>query len=265
MKCGMNKLPLAKRVQILSMLCEGSSMRSISRVVDVSINTVSKLLVEAGEASRVQCDEIWSFCHAKQKNVAKAKAAPEGAGDVWTWTVIDADTKLIVSYYVGDRSCEEAIELMDDISERLSNRVQLTTDGHRAYLEVFDEDFGAVIDYATLIKIYGEAPEGQRRYSPAECTGVRKVLIEGKPERKHISTSYAERQNLSMRMSNRRMTRLTNAFSRKAENHMHGMAIYFMHYNFIRIHQTLRVTPAMAAGVTDRLWELSGLVAVLET
>lgn len=274
----MNKLPLAKRVQILSMLCEGSSMRSISRVADVSINTVSKLLVEAGQAclalhdetvrdvtaSRIQCDEIWSFCHAKQKNVAKAKAAPEGAGDVWTWTAIDADTKLIVSYYVGDRSGAAAIELMDDLRERLSNRVQLTTDGHRAYLEAVEGAFGGDVDYAQLHKIYGPTTAAPGRYSPAECIGIKTKRVEGNPDPKHVSTSYVERQNLTMRMSMRRFTRLTNGFSKKLENHVHALALYFVFYNFTRIHKTLRMSPAMAAGVTDRLWSLEDVVARID-
>ena len=274
----MNKLPLAKRTQILAMLCEGSSMRSISRVTDVSINTVSKLLVEAGEAclaihdetvrnvkaSRIQCDEIWSFCHAKQKNVATAKAAPEGAGDVWTWTALDADTKLIVSYYVGDRGSDSAIELMDDLRERLSNRVQLTTDGHRAYLEAVEGAFGGDVDYAQLVKLYGPTITAPGRYSPAECIGAKKVRREGNPDEKHVSTSYVERQNLTMRMSMRRFTRLTNGFSKKLENHVHALALYFAFYNFCRIHKTLRMSPAMAAGVTDRLWSLEDLVAKLD-
>ena len=274
----MNKLPLAKRVQILAMLCEGSSMRSISRVADVSINTVTKLLVNAGEtcldmhddlvrdvhASRIQCDEIWSFCHAKQKNVAAAKAAPEGAGDVWTWTAIDADSKLIVSYFVGDRSGDSAINLMDDLRARVANRVQLTTDGHKAYLEAVEGAFGGDIDYAMLIKVYGDAPGPKGRYSPAECEASQKIRIEGNPVRKHVSTSYVERQNLTMRMSMRRFTRLTNGFSKKLDNHIHALALYFAFYNFVRIHKTLRVTPAMAAGVTDRLWSLEDIAERIE-
>jgi IS1 family transposase len=274
----MNKLPLAKRVQILAMLCEGSSMRSISRVADVSINTVTKLLVEAGEtcldmhddlvrdvhASRVQCDEIWSFCHAKAKNVPTAKAAPEGAGDVWTWTAIDADTKLIVSYFVGDRSGDSAINLMDDLRARLANRVQLTTDGHKAYLEAVEGAFGGDVDYAQLIKLYGPTQVAPGRYSPAECTGIKKITVEGDPDKRHVSTSYVERQNLTMRMSMRRFTRLTNGFSKKLENHVHALALYFAFYNFCRIHKTLKVTPAMAAGVTDRLWSLEDIVARID-
>jgi IS1 family transposase len=277
---GMNKLPLAKRTQILNMLCEGSSMRSISRVADVSINTVSKLLVEAGEAclaihddavrnvkaSRIQCDEIWSFCYAKDKNVATAKAAPDGAGDVWTWTAIDADTKLMVSYFVGDRSGESAIVLMDDLRARLSNRVQLTTDGHRAYLEAVEGAFGADVDYAQLVKMYGTVggKSAEVRYSPAECTGIRKVRVEGKPDVKHVSTSHVERMNLSIRMQNRRFTRLTNGFSKKLDNHIHALALYFAFYNFCRVHKSLRMSPAMAAGITDTLWSLDDIVAKID-
>ena len=274
----MNKLPLAKRTQILAMLCEGSSMRSISRVTDVSINTVSKLLVEAGEAclaihdetvrdvkaSRIQCDEIWSFCHAKAKNVPTAKAAPEGAGDVWTWTAIDADTKVIVSYFVGDRGGESAMILMDDLRARLANRVQLTTDGHKAYLEAVEGAFGADVDYAQLVKLYGPTTTAPGRYSPAECTGIKKIRREGNPDIQHVSTSYVERQNLTMRMSMRRFTRLTNAFSKKLDNHIHALALYFAFYNFCRIHKTLRVSPAMAAGITDRLWSLEDIVARID-
>jgi IS1 family transposase len=274
----MNKLDHAKRVQILAMLCEGSSMRSISRVADVSINTVSKLLVEAGEAclilhdetvrnvkaSRIQCDEIWSFCHAKAKNVATAKAAPEGAGDVWTWTAIDADSKLIVSYYVGDRSGESAMCLMDDLQARLANRVQLTTDGHKAYLEAVEGAFGGDVDFAQLVKLYGPTITAPGRYSPAECIGAKKQRVEGNPDIKHVSTSYVERQNLTMRMSMRRFTRLTNAFSKKLDNHIHALALYFVFYNFTRIHKTLRMSPAMAAGVTDRLWSLDDVIAKID-
>jgi IS1 family transposase len=274
----MNKLPIEKRRQILAMLCEGSSMRSISRVVDVSINTVSKILVEAGEAclilhdetvrnvkaSRIQCDEIWSFCHAKQKNVAAAKAAPEGAGDVWTWTAIDADSKLIVSYYVGDRSGQSAMCLMDDLQARLANRVQLTTDGHKAYLEAVEGAFGGDVDFAQLVKLYGPTITAPGRYSPAECIGAKKLAVEGNPDIKHVSTSYVERQNLTMRMSMRRFTRLTNAFSKKLDNHIHALALYFVFYNFTRIHKTLRMSPAMAAGVTDRLWSLDDVIAKID-
>jgi IS1 family transposase len=244
----------------------------------ISRTTLLKLLEDAGQAfseyqdralvnlksRRIQVDEAWAFCYAKQKNVAKAKAAPQGAGDIWTWVGIDADTKLVASWYVGGRDSQAAMTFMDDLAPRLANRVQLTSDGHRPYLEAVEGAFGGDIDYAVLVKIYGAAPEGQRRYSPAVCTGAIKTPIEGKPDPKHISTSYVERQNLNIRMGNRRMTRLTNAFSKKAENHAHMMAIYFMHYNFVRIHQTLKVTPAMAAGVTVKLWEMRDMVTVLE-
>ena len=273
----MNKLPLAKRVQILSMLWEGSSMRSISRVVDVSINTVSGLLVDAGKAcaahhdatvrgvrsKRIQADEIWSFCYAKQKNVEFAKAAPEDAGDVWTWTALDADTKLIVSYLIGGRDAGYAHEFMQDVASRLANRVQLTTDGLKAYLQAVEGAFGADIDYAMLIKLYGDTP-GQGRYSPGECTGIIKRTVEGKPVRKHVSTSYAERQNLTMRMSMRRFTRLTNAFSKKAENHAHMVALYTTWYNFVRQHKTLRCSPAMAAGLSTTLWSMEDVVALID-
>ena len=274
----MNKLPLAKRTQILAMLCEGSSMRSISRIADVSINTVSKLLVEAGEAaltlhhetvrnvkaSRIQCDESWSFCYSKAKNVPTAKAAPEGAGDVWTWTALDSDSKLIVSYFVGDRGAESAMYLMDDLQFRLANRVQLTTDGHRPYLEAVEGAFGGDVDYAQLHKIYGSTFTAPGRYSPAQCLGTQKRRVEGNPDPKLVSTSYVERQNLTMRMSMRRFTRLTNAFSKKLDNHIHALALYFAFYNFCRVHKTLRMSPAMAAGVTDRLWSLEDIVAKID-
>ena len=278
----MNKLPLKTRVQILTMLCEGSSMRSISRVADVSINTVSKLLVDAGKfcadlhdrevrnvtAKRVQCDEIWSFVGAKAKNVATMKQPVDGAGDVWTWTALDSDSKLIVSWLVGGRDGEYALAFMDDVKDRLANRVQLTTDGHKAYLNAVEEAFGADIDYAMLVKQYGE-PEGskrspERRYSPAVCTGAIKTRIEGSPDPVHVSTSHVERANLTMRMANRRFTRLTNAFSKKFENHVHMVAIYTVWYNFVKMHKTLRMTPAMAADVTDKLWTMGDLVAMME-
>ena len=279
MKMGMNKLPIEKRRLILNMLVEGSSMRSISRIADVSINTVSKLLVEAGQAriaihndtvqgvqaSRIQCDEIWSFCYAKQKNVKAAKDAPEGAGDVWTWTALDSDSKLIVSFLAGGRDAGYAMEFMDDLRARLSNRVQLTTDGHRAYLEAVEGAFGGDVDYAQLVKIYGAAPEGpQRRYSPADCIGAQKRRVEGNPDIEHVSTSHVERQNLTMRMSMRRFTRLTNGFSKKLENHIHALALYFVHYNFCRIHKSLKTSPAMAAGITDTLWSLDNVIAKID-
>ncbi|ESW83912.1 IS1 family transposase [Mesorhizobium sp. M0179] len=273
----MNKLPLKTRVQILTMLCEGSSMRSISRVADVSINTVSKLLVDAGKfcaelhdsevrnvaSKRVQCDEIWSFVGAKAKNVSAMKQPVDRAGDVWTWTALDSDSKLIISWLVGGRDGEYALAFMDDVKDRLANRVQLTTDGHRAYLNAVEEAFGADIDYAMLIKQYGE-PEGkktspERRYSPAVCTGATKTRIAGNPDPVHVSTSHIERANLTMRMANRRFTRLTNAFSKKFENHVHMVAIYTVWYNFIKMHKTLKMTPAMAAGVSRTLWSMDDL------
>jgi|TARA_B100001964_G_scaffold237756_1_gene301884 IS1 family transposase len=261
------------------MLCEGSSIRAVTRILGVSKNTVSKLLVDAGkacaayhdkhvrnvEARRVQCDEIWSFCYAKQKNVETAKAAPQDAGDVWTWTALDSDSKLIVSYLVGGRSSEYAIEFMDDVAKRLANRVQMTTDGHKAYLEAVEGAFGGDIDFAQLIKMYGAAPESSKgRYSPADCTGIRKRAIEGNPAAEDVSTSHVERQNLTMRMHMRRFTRLTNAFSKKIENHSHSVALHFMYYNFVKIHSSLKVTPAMAANITDKLWEISDIVKLVE-
>jgi len=255
-------------------------MRSISRVVGVSINTVTKLLVDAGEActayhhehvrdvraARVQCDEIWSFCYAKQKNVATARAAPEEAGDVWTWTALDADSKLIVSYLVGGRDSEYAIEFMDDVAKRLANRVQLTTDGHKAYLEAVEGAFGSDIDYAQLVKLYGSAPENMKgRYSLAECTGTRKRRVEGNPAKEDVSTSYVERQNLTMRMFMRRFTRLTNAFSKKIDNHIHMLSLYFVHYNFCRQHKSLKgLSPAMAAGVSDTLHDMEWIVGLID-
>ena len=273
-----NRLTLAKRVQILSMLCEGSSMRSISRVVDVSINTVSALLVSAGKAcakhhdeavrgvrsQRIQADEIWSFCYAKEKNVALAKAAPEDAGDVWTWTALDADSKLIVSYLVGGRDAEYANDFMQDVASRLAHRVQLTTDGHRPYLQAVEGAFGADIDYAVLIKHYGEPSGSVGRYSPGECTGIDLRRVEGRPALSHVSTSYVERQNLTMRMSMRRFTRLTNAFSKKVENHEHMVALYACWYNFIRQHKTLRCSPAMAAGLSKTLWSMEDVVTLID-
>lgn len=275
----MNRLPREKRVQILSMLCEGSSMRSISRVADVSINTVSKLLVDAGKvcsafhddkvrgvkSKRVQVDEIWSFVYSKQKNVENAKRKDLAWGDVWTWTAIDADSKLLVSWLVGGRDSEYAAGFMADLADRLANRVQLTSDGHKAYLEAVEGAFGADVDYAMLVKMYGAAPETAKgRYSPAECTGARKMAIEGEPDRKHISTSYAERQNLTMRMSMRRFTRLTNGFSKKFENHMHMVALYTVWYNFVKMHKTLKMTPAMAAGVSDTLMDMGDIADLVE-
>ena len=263
---------------ILNLLVEGSSMRSISRTVGVSINTVTKLLVEAGEAcaeyhdkavrevksSRVQCDEIWSFCYAKQKNVPLAKSAPEQAGDVWTWTALDPDSKLMISYLVGGRDSGYALEFLDDVKSRLANRVQLTTDGHRAYLEAMEDAFGADVDYAQLIKLYGPVPDQEHRYSPPRCNGSRRRKVTGNPDPAHVSTSHVERHNLTMRMSMRRFTRLTNAFSKRIENHIHSLALYFVHYNFCRIHKSLKVTPAMEAGLTDKLHDVDFIVDLIE-
>src|SRR5229473_7608091 len=274
----MNRLPMAKRVQILSLLCEGSLMRSVSRLVDVSINTVTRELVLAGQAcadfhdrtvrnvhsKRVQADEIWSFVEMKEKQARGKAQRPANVGDTWTWTGIDADSKLIISWFIGTRDADAAWTFMRDLASRLTNRVQLTTDGHRAYLDAVDGAFGTSIDYAMLVKQYGTAPEAEKRYSPPICLGAERQEVRGRPDPEHISTSYVERQNLSMRMGMRRFTRLTNAFSKKLANHMHALSIYFMHYNFVRIHQTLRVPPAMAAGVTDRLWDLNDIVAIVD-
>jgi IS1 family transposase len=274
----MNKLSREDRARILHLLCEGSSIRAITRLTGANKNTVIKLVVDAGKAAswyqdrvfrnltckRVQVDEIWNFVYAKQKNVATAKAAPANAGDVWTWTAIDAETKLMPSWFVGGRDSDSAIIFVDDLASRLANRVQLTSDGHKAYLEAVEGAFGADIDYAQLVKLYDAPPEGEKRYSPAECIGARKVPIEGSPDPKHISTSFVERSNLTVRMHARRFTRLTNAFSKKVENHAHAVALHMMYYNFVRVHQTLRMTPAMAAGVTKRLWEMSDVVDMLE-
>jgi IS1 family transposase len=275
---GMNKLSRERRVQIVRALVDGSSMRATARIADVSFNAVNKLLIDAGKAcdayhdehvrgvksKRIQCDEIWAFCYAKQRNVGVAKAAPEGAGDIWTWTAIDADSKLMVSYLVGGRDAGYATEFMQDVADRLANRVQLTTDGHKAYLSAVEDAFGAAIDYAQLVKLYGEAPSPPGRYSPAECTGIKKTRVEGRPDPAHVSTSYVERQNLTMRMSMRRFTRLTNAFSKKAEHHSYAVALHALYYNFVRIHKTLRVTPAMAAGLTSSLWSVEDIVDVLD-
>lgn len=276
----MNKLPLAKRAQIIAMLCEGSSMRSISRVVDVSINTVTRYVIVAGracdifhdqtvrkvKAKRVQCDEIWSFCGMKEKTAKAMKEdRPKDVGDVWTWTAIDADSKLIVSWLVGGRDAGYAWEFMRDVASRLDGRVQVTTDGHGAYLTTVPEAFKFDVDYATLVKVYGPDPrEDQRRYSPAACLGIEKHKIHGDPDPDHISTSYIERSNLTLRMSNRRFTRLTNAFSKKLENHCHMIALYTVWYNFVKMHKSLRMTPAMAANVTDTLWSITDLVELIE-
>ena len=256
------------------------SVRFTARTADVSKNTVMKLLVDAGKAcsafqartlrnlpcKRIQVDEIWSFVYAKQGNVPSAKNAPKEAGDVWTWTAICADTKLVPSWAIGDRSSETAIEFMDDLRARMADRVQLTSDGHKAYLEAVEGAFGGDIDYAMLVKLYGSngGASSEKRYSPAECTGTRKMKVSGKPDDAHISTSYVDRQNLTMRMSMRRFTRLTNALSKKIENHVHSVSLHFMYYNFCRQHKSLQgITPAMAARVTDHLWEIEDIVRLV--
>ena len=275
----MNKLPLKTRAMILNLLCEGSSMRAIARLTGASFNTISKLLIDAGEAcaayhdenvrnvkaARVQCDEIWTFTYAKQKNAETAKAAPTDAGDTWTWTALDADSKLIVSYLVGGRDAEYANTFMDDVASRLATRVQLTTDGHKAYLDAVEGAFGADVDFAQLVKVYGASPDSAKgRYSPAECTGIRKRSVEGKPDKDHVSTSFVERQNLTMRMHMRRFTRLTNAFSKKVENHIHMVALYTVFYNYCRIHKTLRVTPAMEAGLSDTVRDMEWIAELVD-
>lgn len=254
-------------------------MRAVSRLADVSINTVAKLLIDAGRfcatyhddnvrgvtAKRIQCDEIWSFTAAKQKNVPSMKNPIEGAGDTWTWTGIDADSKLIVSWLVGGRDSDYAMAFMDDLRSRLVNRVQLTTDGHKAYLQAVEGTFGDDVDYAVLHKVYGNTPESAKgKYSPAECVGTQKHRITGEPEMKHVSTSFIERSNLTMRMHNRCFTRLTNAFSKKFESHVHMVAIWAVWYNFIRIHKSLRVTPAMQAGLTNKLSSFEEIVAAMD-
>ena len=275
----MNKLPIEKRTQIIGLLCEGNSLRTASRLSGCSINTVTKLLVDVGTAcqkyheehvrnlksKRVECDEIWSFCYAKQQNVPESMQGQFGVGDVWTWTALDSNSKLIISYFIGLRNAEYANIFMQDVASRLSNRVQLTTDGLKAYLEAVEGAFGADVDFAQLVKIYGQSPEDKdHRYSPAKCNGTKKDKVMGMPNPKYISTSYVERQNLTMRMLMRRFTRLTNAFSKKIENHEHAIALHFMYYNFVRIHKTLRVTPAQAACITMKLWDVEDLVRLTE-
>jgi len=273
----MNKLSIDKRVQVISCLVEGNSIRSTVRITGVAKNTIVKLLAEVGEVcsnyqdkvlrnlpcKNIQCDEIWSFCYAKQKNVPEDKKGKFGYGDIWTWTAICADTKLVASWFVANRSLQAATMFMEDLAARLKNRVQLTTDGHRVYLEAVENAFGGDIDYAMLHKLYESNPESETRYSPAKCNGVEKKAICGNPDPRKVSTSYAERQNLTMRMTMRRFTRLTNGFSKKVENLAHAVSLHFMYYNFCRIHQTLRVTPAMEAGVTDHVWTLEEVVALI--
>jgi IS1 family transposase len=274
----MNRLTMENRVRVVAALVEGNSIRSTVRMTGVAKNTVAKLLADLGvvcseyqgshlknlPSKRIQCDEIWSFCYSKQKNVPADKKGQWGYGDVWTWTALDADSKLIVSWLVGLRDATNARVFMDDVASRLANRVQLTTDGHRPYPEAVANAFEGEVDYAQLVKIYGPEVGSSGRYSAPRCIGARVNPQSGTPDAKHVSTSYVERQNLTMRMGMRRFTRLTNGFSKKIDNHEAAIALHFMHYNFCRIHKTLRVTPAMQAGVADHVWELEELVALVD-
>jgi len=273
----MNKLTTERRIQVIGALVEGNSIRAASRMTGTSKNTVIKLLEDAGTACanyqdevmrnlpcrRLECDEIWSFCYAKKKNVSPEHQGIFGYGDVWTWVAIDADTKLVPCWHVGRRDANAAYEFINDLASRLAHRVMLTTDGLKAYVEAVESAFGADIDFAQLIKIYGKAQD-EIRYSPAECIGCETKVITGDPFPPMISTSYIERQNLTMRMSMRRFTRLTNGFSKKIENHMHAIALHYMHYNFVRIHKSLRCTPAMEAGITKKLWSIADIVALID-
>jgi IS1 family transposase len=270
----MNRLTQEKQRQVIAALVEGNSIRATVRMTGVAKNTIVKLLSDVGKAcaeyqdkvfrnltcKTIQADEIWSFCYAKEKNVPEEKQGQFGYGDIYTWIAICADSKLVPSWYVGRRDYKSAKYFIDDLAGRLAHRVQLTTDGHKSYLQAVEDAFGKDIDYAQLIKLYGNEVEAEKRYSPAECSGTIKERIQGNPDMKHVSTSYVERQNLTMRMSMRRFTRLTNGFSKKVENHAHAISLHYMYYNFCRIHQTLRVTPAMEAGVTDRLWEIEDII-----
>lgn len=275
----MRQLNTEKRAQILKCLVEGNSIRATVRMTGAAKNTVVKLLVDVGIAcaeyqnevlrnlpcKRIQVDEIWSFCYAKEKNLPEAKRGQFGFGDMWTFTAICADTKLVPSWLIGRRDLHTATIFMKDLAARLKSKVQLTTDGHRMYLDAVEQAFGDNVDFSQLIKIYGSNPEKEVRYSPAECIGTDVLTVQGKPDRKHISTSYVERQNLTMRMAMRRFTRLTNGFSKKVENLSYAVALHFMYYNFCRIHQTLRVTPAMEAGVADHVWEVEEIIGLLNS
>jgi len=276
----MNKLSPARRAQVISALVEGNSIRATCRMTGTAKGTVLKLLADVGEVCRdyqdkhvrklttrrVQCDEIWAFCHAKEKNVPEEKRGQFGYGDVWTWTAIDADSKLVISWCIGGRDSYTGLAFMQDVARRVSQRVQLTTDGHKVYLNAIENVFGIDIDYAMLVKVYGSpSKEEQRRYSPASCVGTETQVIRGNPDPKHINTSYVERQNLTMRMGMRRFTRLTNAFSKKVQNLGHAVALHFLHYNFCRVHQTLGTTPAVAAGVADHVWSIDELVGLLDS
>jgi len=276
----MNKLPIEKQIQIINLLVEGNSMRATARITDCSFNTVKKLLADTGKAcfeyqdkamknlncEKIQCDEIWSFCHSKEKNVPEEKKGILGFGDVYTWTAIDAKTKLVPSFLVGKRDASYAKIFIDDLSARLVNRVQLTTDGHKAYLEAIESSFGSNIDYAMLVKLYGneEGKGNEKRYSAPGFTGAKKTVISGNPDTKDISTSYVERQNLTMRMSMRRFTRLTNGFSKKIEYLEYAVALHFMYYNFSRIHKTLRVTPAMESGIANHVWSIEEIIKLIK-
>lgn len=277
----MNRLSVSRQARVVKVLCEGNSIRSTARITDTAINTVVKLLRDVGTAcldyqdrtirnlscQRLQCDEIWSFVYAKAKHVPEEHNGEFGFGDVWTFTAIDADTKLVPCWKVGVRDATCAAEFVADVKDRLYGRVQLTTDGHRMYLEAIESAFGRDIDYAMLVKLYGQEPESEKRYSPARCIGTDKQVVQGKPDVRYVSTSYVERQNLTMRMCMRRFTRLTNAFSKKLENHVLALALYFMHYNFARPHKSLSnpypTTPAMAAGLTDHIWTAEEIVSLL--
>jgi IS1 family transposase len=273
----MNRLSTDKRTAVIAALVEGTSINATCRITGVAKHTVLKLLKDLGcacaayhdthvrnvTARRIQCDEIWAFVYGKQKNVTAEQMA-KGAGDVWTWTAIDADTKLILSYTLGDRGAATAHAFMEDVASRTRNRIQLTTDGYRVYAEAVEDAFGSEIDYAMLVKIYGASNDSpESRYSPATCIGCRTGVLSGNPDPDHISTSFVERSNLSMRMGMRRFTRLTNGFSKKLENHGHMVALYFMHYNFCRVHKTLRVTPAMEASIADHVWSVEELISLL--
>lgn len=273
----MNQLDNKRRAQVIAALVEGNSIRATVRMTGVAKNTIVKLLADLGAAcaayqdkafqnlscKRIQCDEIWSFVGAKAKNVPAEKLGEFGYGDVWTWVAMDADTKLVPCWHVGRRGANAAYEFITDLASRLRHRTQLTTNGHRAYLEAVEAAFGCEIDYAMLIKIYGKEQE-EIRYSPAQCVGAEKRVISGEPNEVHISTSYIERQNLTMRMSMRRFTRLTNGFSKKLENHIHAISLHYMYYNFCRMHKTLRCTPAMAAGVTKTLWNIEDMLKAVD-
>src|ERR1043165_8641487 len=275
----MNKLSTQKRVQIVAALVEGNSVNAVSRMIGVSNNTVLKLLADLGEAcaayqdkvfrnlkcKRIECDEIWSFVYAKERHLTPELQGVFGYGDIYTWVALDADTKLVPCWNVGRRDAQSGMAFIKDLSERLTNRVQLSTDGFKVYLTAVEEAFGSDIDYAMIVKVYGHSQEDSAvRYSPAECIGCEKEVISGKPDMNLVSTSYIERQNLTMRMSMRRFTRLTNGFSKKIENHMHAIALHYMYYNFCRIHKTLRCTPAMEAGISKKVWETSEIVALLD-